>query len=256
MMRTLKTALLIAATVLLIPSITLAQESKNQALYIHEDLVKPSMIQEYEQVSKEFAEVCKKHQIQEVSWVVASTTTGRYLNVSPIENMAELDKNVFAPLKEKMGEEAFGAIFKRFNACYDRHRDFVVYRNNELTYMPEDTSTPPEGENYRKWHFLYVTPSNIQSLKGKLKELKALFAKKGSKHYYSVYHSGFGTMGDYYVAVTSAKDAEDYAKKSKENQTLLGEEGKKLFDEVFDYVLEYEEEVGGMHPELGYSPIK
>ena len=252
-MRTLKTIFLIAAVLLLIPNTAQAQESKNQAFYVHEDQVKPSMTQKYEKISKEFMEACKKHNLQDISWQVASTSTGRYFNISPIENMAELDKNVMAPLSEKMGKEAFGDIFKRFNECYDKHGDYIVYLNEELTYMPEGINTATEGQNYRKWHYLHVTPGNIQNLKGKLKELKALFAQKGSKEYYRIYHNGFGNMGDYYLAVLSAVDAEDAIKKSKENQELLGEEGKKLFDEVFSFVNKYEVESGGMHPELAYS---
>ena len=252
-MRTLKTSLLMTAMLLLIPYVSIAQERKNQAFYVHEDQVRPSMIQEYEQISKEFKEACTKHNLQDVSWHVASTATGRYMSISPIENMADLDKNVMAPLAEKMGDEAFSDLFKRFNQCYDKHGDYVVYLNEELTYMPEGISTTTEGQNYRKWHFLHVTPDNIQNLKGKLKELKALFASKGSKEYYRIYHNGFGTMGDYYLAVLSAVDEEDYAKKSKANEVLLGEEGKKLFGEVFEYVYKYEVETGGMHPELGYS---
>ena len=50
-MRTLKTSLIITAMLLLIPYMSIAQESKNQAFYVHEDQVKPSMIQEYEQIS-------------------------------------------------------------------------------------------------------------------------------------------------------------------------------------------------------------
>lgn len=231
-----------------------AQESKNQAFYVHEDQVKPSMIEAYKEVSKEFSDACKTHKLQDVTWNVAATNTGRYLTISPIENMAELDKRVFAPLAEKMGEEAFGALFKRFNDCYDKHGDYIVYLNNELTFMPEGISTTTEGQNYRKWHYLHVTPNNVQNLKEKLKELKALYEKKGAKEYYRIYHNGFGNMGDYYVAVVSAKDAQDYARKSAENEALLGEEGKKLFDEIFKYVLKYESETGEMLPELAYSP--
>lgn len=244
----------ILSIVLLMPlAFSQAQESKNQAFYIHEDQVKPSKVQEYEQVSKEFAEACKTHKLPDVSWMTAATATGRYLTIAPIENMAELDKNVFTPLMEKMGEDAFTDIFKRFNACYDKHGDYVVYLNKELTYMPEGISTTTEGENYRKWHFLHVAPNNIQNLKGKLKELKALFEKKGSKEYYRIYHNGFGNMGDYYVAVIAAKNAEDYAKKSTANDVLIGEEGKKLFAEMFKYVLKYEVESGEIRPDLSYT---
>ncbi|MCM4169141.1 hypothetical protein KCTC52924_00092 [Arenibacter antarcticus] len=255
-MRTLRKVLIIAFLLVQGSILLHAQAEKNQAFYIHEDQVKPSMIQEYETVSKDFMEACKKHNIQDLSWQVASTSTGRYFNISPIENMAELDKNVMAPLAEKMGDEAFKDMFKRFNQCYDKHGDYIIYLNNELTYMPEGISITTEGQNFRKWHFLNVTPNNIQNLKGKLKELKALYAKKGSKEYYRIYHNGFGTMGDYYLAVVSAIDAEDYAKKSKENEALLGEEGKKLFQELFEYVNKYETESGGMHPELAYAPEK
>jgi hypothetical protein len=153
-----------------------------------------------------------------------------------------------------MGKEAFGDLFKRFNKCYDVHRDYIVYLNKELTYMPEGIDITTEGENFRKWHFLYVAPENTQSLKSKLKELKALFQEKGSKEYYRIYHNGFGSEGDYYLAVISARDAQDYASKSSENEALLGEEGEKLFGEVFKYVLRYETEEGEMRPDLAYSP--
>ncbi len=253
-MKTQKLKLLIPTLLLTLFVFGQAQETKNQAFYIHEDKVKPSMTQEYEKVSKEFAEACKEHKLQDLSWVSASTSTGRYLSISPMEKFADLDQNYFAPLSEKMGEEAFRDMFKRFDECYDTHGDYIVYLNNELTYMPEGATSIPENETYRKWHFLYVAPNNIQKLKGKMKELKALYTKKGAKEHYRIFHNGFGNMGDYYVAVVAAKDAEDYAKKSKENDDLLGEEGKKLFSEMFDYVLKYEVETGKMHPELAYSP--
>lgn len=253
-MRTKKVTLLIAALLLLPFGMLQAQESKNQAFYIHEDQVKPSMTEEYNKISKEFAEACKKHNLQDFSWNVASTSTGRYMSISPLANFAELDKNVLAPLSEKMGKDAFQDLFKRFNTCYDKHGDYVVYLNNELTYMPEGVSVTTPGENYRIWHRMNVTPENVQNLKGKLKELKALFEKKGSKEYYRIYHNGFGTMGDYYLAVISAKDAQELARKSAENEALLGEEGKKLFAEMFKFVLKYEVETGEMRPDLAYSP--
>ncbi|MDX1327095.1 MAG: hypothetical protein R3299_05270, partial [Arenibacter sp.] len=151
-------------------------------------------------------------------------------------------------------KDAWQDLFRRFNECYDKHGDYIIYLNKELTYMPDGININTEGQNFRKWHFLHVTPDNIQNLKGKLKELKALYASKGSKVYYRIYHNGFGNMGDYYLAVVSAVDAEDYAKKSKENEQLLGEEGQKLFQELFQYVHKYETETGSMHPELAYTP--
>ncbi|HCO84652.1 MAG TPA: hypothetical protein DIT95_14115, partial [Arenibacter sp.] len=128
-MRTLKKIIFIALVAMLVPFIGTAQGEKNQAYYVHEDQVKPSKIHDYDMVSKDFMEACKKHNLQEMSWQVASTDTGRYFNISPIENMAELDKNVMAPLAEKMGEDAFRNLFKRYNECYDKHGDYIIYLN-------------------------------------------------------------------------------------------------------------------------------
>ena len=41
-----------------------------------------------------------------------------------------MDKKALAPLMEKMGDEAFKDIFKRFNDCYDQHAEYIVLLNN------------------------------------------------------------------------------------------------------------------------------
>ncbi|TBW28915.1 hypothetical protein [Gramella sp. KN1008] len=230
-----------------------AQEAKNQAFWIHEDRVKPSMLAEYEQVAKGFADTCKKHALKDVQWATASMDDGTYLYISPIQNMADLDKNSFAPLREAMGDEEFSKIFQNFDKCYDSHGDYITVLNSELSYMPDGLTTETPGKDYRVWHRMDVTPSNIQNLRGKMKELKELFASKGSPMHYRVYHSGFGAMGNYYVAVVSAKDAQDYDRMAAENDELLGKEGQQLFEEMFKYVDAYSVKRGGMRPDLAYK---
>lgn len=227
--------------------------AQNQTFWIHADQVKPSKQAEYEQVSKDFVEACKKHDLKDSDWTTAHVDDGTYLSITPIANMADLDKNTLAPLREKMGEDNFRAIFKRFNECYDKHGDYVVTLNSELSYMPDGLTLNTPGQDYRKWHFLYVTPANSQALRAKIKEIQELFVKKGSKEHYRMYHSGFGTMGEYFLAVISAKDEQSYAKASEENDVLLGDEGKKLFAEMFALLDRYEVKTGNMRPDLGYT---
>lgn len=231
----------------------MAQETKNQAFWIHEDKVKPSMMAEYEQVSRDLVENCKKHDLQDVQWSVAQMDDGTYMSISPIQELADIQNMSFDPLREKMGDEEFSKIFERFNKCYDTHGDYVAILNSELSYMPDGLTPETPGKNYRVWHRLDVTPSNIQNLRGKMKELKSLFASKGSKMHYRIYHSGFGNMGNYYVAVISAKDAQDYDRMSAENDELLGKEGEQLFEEMFKYVDAYSVKRGGMRPDLAYK---
>ncbi len=249
-MKILKNALLTAILLVTASTFTVAQ---NQSYWVHTDQVKPSKQAEYEQVSKDFVEACKKHDLRDADFNVAHVSDGSYLSIAPVENMAAFDKNPLAPLMEKMGEEPFRALFARFNECYDKHGDAVIVLNNELSYMPNGMTLNTVGQDYRKWHYLYVTPKNSAKLRAKIKEITALYAKKGATEHYRTYHSGFGNMDEYFLVSISAKDAASYEKISDETQALLGEEGEKLMNEMFVLLDKYEVKSGRMRPDLGYT---
>ena len=209
----LKTTLLIAIMVMA-PFISNAQDM----FRIHEDVVKLSKVMEYESVVKEIITLVKKHNLQDADWFTLASNDSRYMYISSLANMAELDKPSFVEsLVEKEGKEVVSNLFNRMDKCYDTELDYVLRLNNELTYMPNGFTQTPEGENYRNNHLLYVSPGNRSIMKEKMKAVKELFESKGSKMHYRVYNSGFGTDGEYYMVAVAAKDAEDYARKSKEN---------------------------------------
>lgn len=234
----------------LVPLSMLAQE--NQSFWVHEDVVKPAKIMEYEAVCKELIGHMKTHDIKDGNWITTNTSDNRYLYVSPIKNMADLDKPVFASLAEKMGQEAMSDLFARMDKCYDVEHDYIITLDAGLSYQPGGINQTPEGENYRKFYYLYVTPGNRALIKEKMKAVKDMFASKGSKVYYRVYRSGFGTRGEFYMVAISAKDAVDYAQKGMANDALLGEDGNKTMWDLFSNLLRYEEYTGMMRPELAY----
>ncbi|MBT8259866.1 MAG: hypothetical protein KJN82_01015 [Bacteroidia bacterium] len=252
-MKTLKNTLFLALLMLLIP----IQNNAQKMYRVHEDVVKPSHVMEYENVVKELLDLVKKHNIQEAQWITAVTNNSRYLFVSPIENMAALDKpNFVSELVEKEGSEKIMALFNRMDKCYDTELDYIIYLNEELTYMPDGISQTVEGENFREFHFIYVAPGNRAVVKEKMKAIKALYESKASKVHYRVYNSGFGTDGEYYMVAISGKDSEHMAKKGKENMELLGEDGQNAMWGMYSNVLRYEKVEADMRTDLGYSPEK
>lgn len=245
---------LFVALLLLVSAEAIAQApAANQIFWVHEDQVKPSMTKEYEAVTKDFIAALKKHDIKETNFSTAKLDNATYLSISPVSNMADLDKNPLAPLAEKMGNEKFGELFTRFNKCYDVHKDYMVHLIENLSYMPDGLTTNTPGQDYRKWHFLHVTPENVPALREKMLEIKELYKEKDAKENYRVYRNGFGSDGDYYLVVISAKDAQSYAQTSDETEALLGQEGKKLFEDMMQYVKKYETETGFMRPDLAYT---
>ena len=236
--------------------VTNTLNAQNQMYSIHADYVKPAMEKEYVEITKAFLAECKKHNIQDADWTAARLDNGTYLTIEALPNMAALDVNSFAPLVDKMGKEKFQTLFDRYAKCYDKHGSYIIYLIKDLSYMPEGASAAIEGMNYRKYHFLYVTPATSKMVREKMKAIKEMYEKKGAKEYFRIYHSGFGTLEEYYVASISAKDEQAYAKQSDENDALLGEEGKKVFDELFKSISRYEVQTGKMLPELSYAATK
>jgi hypothetical protein len=247
-MKTIKTALLLMCIFCL--SINLSQAQKMYK--VHVDYVNPSKVQDYEKTALEFTEACKKYNPQ-TSWITTTTSDNRYMYVSPMENFAELDKDVFADMSKAMGDE-WGNIFKNFNTCYDKHGDYILTLDENLTYMPEGVTQTPEGENYRKFYFIYYKPENQGALYEAMTGVKELFKTKGSKEHYRVYRSGFGVTDSYYMVAISAKDEIDSATRGKANDEVLGESAGETFGKLMNATSKFEEFSGRMRPDLYYSP--
>ena len=248
-MKILKTTLLLAFILCLTFNLSQAQ---NKSYWVHQDNVKPSMVGEYEKITKEFNDACKKYNAQ-TSWITATTSDFRYMYVTPIENMADLDKRPFTDMAKAMGED-FGKMFERFDKCYDSHGGYIIILDEELTYMPDGISQTQDGQNYRKYFYLYYTPENRAKLREGMKAVKEMFASKESKEHYRVYRSGFGNMDSYYMVAISSKDEIDSATRSKANDELLGPDRYETFNKVMGYTSRFEEYSGEIRSDLGYSP--
>ncbi|MFH4966476.1 hypothetical protein V8G69_15850 [Gaetbulibacter sp. M235] len=246
-MKSLKTILII--TILLCISINLSHAQK--MYLVHVDYVNPSKLMEYNKIAKDFTDACKKYN-PEGSWITAVTSDNRYMYVSPLENFAELDKNTFSDMAKAMGDD-FGKMFKDFNTCYDKHGDFVITLDESLSYMPEGITQTQEGQNYRKYYFIYYKPQDQAALREAMKGVKGLFSEKGSKEYYRVYQSGFGVINSYYMVAISAKDEADSSIRGKANDELLGEGAKDVFGKVMSAAAKFEEVSGWIRPDLAYS---
>ena len=254
-MRTLKNALLtLCALMLLTINVQAQDDSKSQAFWVHEDVVKPSMLAEYEAVCKELVDNMKKYNIPEVNTLVSTTTDNRYLWVGPIENMAQLDKPIFATLSEKMGAENMGALFDRMDKCYDIEQNYIIHLDKESSYMPGGITQTPEGQDYRKFHYFHYTPENRAAVKEKVQAIKKMFTDKGSKVDYRVYRSGFGTRGEFYMVAVAAKDAADYANKIAANNEMMGEEWQSLYSSFIASLEKYEVFEGQIRRDLAYAP--
>lgn len=251
-MRTLKFKLY--ALLILFATGMQAQMEKPQAFWVHEDHVKPAMADEYEAVGKKLIENLKKHNIQDEQWITAQTADFRYLYLGPLNEMADLDRELFGSLAEKMGAENMGKLFSEMDKYYTKHLNYIIYLDQELSYMPGGITQMPEGKNFRKFYYLHTTPAMSKQLAEAMKGIKELYETNESAMEYRVYRSGFGAPNDFFMVAIADKDPLTYEQNSLANQALLGDAAKPVFDKVMEYVTKFEVIPGNMRPDLAYSP--
>ncbi len=253
----MRTAIKIGVVMLIafisISGIYAQDSSKYQVYYIHEDPVNTSMVAPYEKTATDLVANCKKVKLQD-GWLALTMEDYRYIYVSPIKDMADLDKNTFEPLEKSMGKDAYTKMFDDFNKCYDSHRDYIVVLNKELSYMPGGVNINPQGTPFRQFTYYYVTPQNFAKAHEIAKSFHDLYVKKGSKLQYRLYRSGFGEKENYYLVVVGAKSAEEYAKMSSENNALLGDEGKELYGKLLQITSGIKNVSGTAREDLSYTP--
>lgn len=252
-MRNLRLQLLMTC-MLLAPIFAFAQEKNYQAYWVHEDRVKPEATDRYEQISKDLVAACKQHAIKDNQWITVALEDNSYMYLSPIANFADLDKNSFATLAEKMGSENMGKLFSRYDDCYNKHGDYVVYLLKDLSYMPGGISQTVEGQNHRIMYYFYVSPDNDKNFREVQKKIKSAFEKHNSKMHYRVYRSGFGVMGNYYMVAVASADPGDLAKRGSENWELMKDDFEPLLKEMNKYTYKTETKRGWMRPDMAYKP--
>ena len=234
---------------------TQAQEkSKNTLFSIHEDVVKPSMISEYEAIGKELIAHLKKHKINGLKWITAMTDEFEYLYVTPLEKMGDLDKNYFAPLVEQIGAEELGDLFDRMDKCYERHGNYTLILDEELSYMPDGISQTQEGMPYRAFYYYHCNAENVKPLAGVAKEIKEYYASQNAPLHYRIYRSGFGVVGNFFMVAVSAKDPAHLAMINRENTEKLGEKRVELLNKALQYTSKFEVKNAWMRDDLAYKP--
>lgn len=230
------------------------EEPKSQLFFIHEDVVKPSMVSQYEEAVKGVVAKLKENNMTSLSHTVAMSEDFHYSYIYQIENMAALDANPWKELKKKIGEEAMEAMWKGYEGTYSKHKSFLARLQPSLSYTPETTSEESEAMNFRHWSFYYVNPDKGDEAREISKEWVALFTSKKIPTGYRMYTGGIGTEVPLYIVVQWAKNAAEFYAQNAKNNELLGEEGQALSEKTMAITKKFKQKDGWIRPDLSYRP--
>lgn len=230
------------------------EKPEGQLFAIHEDVVNPSRVADYEKAAKNLAALFEQHNINGMQYSAANSNDFVYIYISPVENYAGLDKMdaAFGELQQKMGEDAFNKAMNMFSDNYDRHRDYMVRLHPELSYKPEYGNNMADGMNFRHWNFYHVYPGKEAEIENIAMEWIDLLESKGIQQGYRLYTGGMGTDMPLVIVAHSALNATDFYTNEEKNMAALGEAGKKLMAKTMSITWKFESKDGMMRPDLSF----
>lgn len=251
-MRTVRNAVLLAL-VSLSATLALAQDQKPQYLVLHQEIAKPSMVQQYEAASKEFVALVTKHKalMPHFSVECIQGPDFTYTFVAPLKSMADMDaiNAEFGALAQAAGA-AWLDLNKRSGAATEYFKESVMALAPELSYVPAQPRLKPEEMAYRHVDLYYVRPGSEPEADALSAEFVKLFKAKNVSSGYSVYKSMLGPEMPLYAVAVGARDAADYHAEDARLRTLLGPEGQALFARAFAVTRRFESRDGLLRPDL------
>lgn len=236
--------------------IILAQEEQKitQPYVVYEDIVKPSMVMQYEETTKEYMALFAEQQYP-YPMNVYSTDDFHYYIVTPLENFTELDS--MYSLSNKVASNAgekWDAVWGKFAGTYHFDRAQIIIFSSELSYIPEEPRLNPEEGNFMYWGFGYVELGKEAETAELFKKYAALYKSNNISDGFNTFSGSFGTEQPVYLWTMNGKDPADFWNQRKAINEILGEEADALWGKLLKVLRKFEYKTGWFRPELSYIP--
>lgn len=234
-----------------------AQEQKPQLWFVEDMVVKPSKINDFEAVTKDFNAVFKKYGFPYPMNTYSSDDFHYYL-FYPVENLSDLQKayEIFGDIGKKLGEANLQALMKRQGDAIEYYKQYFLRTMPELSYLPKKPRLKPEEKSAFIWDIYYCVPGREKEVEELGKEWMQLLKSKNYNDEVLYYIGDIGTEFPVYYGVLFAKDFADLYAQNKKMWELMGDEGGKLYDKMMPLVRKREGKSGWYRPELSFTPEK
>lgn len=234
-----------------------AQMPKGQLWMVHQEVVKPAMVAQFEATSKEFVAMVKQHQAAapHFKFVCLQGEDMRFTYAVPIDNMAGVDaiNGEFGALVQAGGAK-FMEVLTRGNAAIESVGEWIVREDPEGSYMPASPRLKADEVGYYAYDFYYLWPGKEEEAKAIAKEFAQLYKSKNIADGYRIFWTVMGPDMPMLFAEIGAKDAADLAQMEAATQKALGAEGQALFAKANQITRRFERQRAWLRPDLSNFP--
>jgi len=227
-----------------------AQEKKEQLWLVDEEVVKPDMVDQYKEVSKDLLTLCKEENFPYTYnvWVKDYFTYILWYPIDELNDIAKIE-DAWDDIVEKFGEENF----KKFQDCIESQVSRVMANRLDLSYMPDSFKLSEEEVKYSKLQEIYVEKGSEKKVEELFKRANALLKEKGVEDANFIGVGKIGYEQPVYFSWSYGKNRIDLLEQRKKNGKLLGDEFKPINAELVKYLIRIEDVEDWWLKDLSYE---
>lgn len=246
------------ATILFPLAVFAADPPKMQLFIVHEETAVPSMVAQYEGVTKDLIKSFTEKKMTSPSFMVNTYMTSdfHYLYITPIANWAQMDtiSKDWMSAPEMVGKEKWAEMMKRGNAAMVSYDDTIAARRDDLSYVPENPRVKMEDEPFARVDYYYLKPGTEQEAEQIAKDYAKLFREKKIADGFTIYMAMSGHDLPLLVAVIPAKSPADFAATDEKTAAALGDALKALQGRALSITRRIEHKDSWYRPDMSYMP--
>jgi len=246
------------ATVLFPLAVFAADPPKMQLFIVHEETAVPSMVAQYEGVTRDMIKNFAEKKMTSPSFMVNTYMTSdfHYLYITPIANWAQMDTiwKDWMSAPEMVGKEKWAELMKRGNAAMVSYDDTIAARRDDLSYVPENPRAKMEEEPFARVDYYYLKPGTESEAEQIAKDYAKLFREKKIPDGFQIYMAMSGHDLPLLVAVIPAKSPADFAATDEKTAAALGDALKTLQGRALAITRRIEHKDSWYRPDMSYMP--
>jgi hypothetical protein len=232
-----------------------AEEQKPQFFFVVEEVVKPSMVAEFEEATKkEFALIAEQN--FPYACYTFNSDDYTYYYVWPLKDYADIGNLMkdWGEMVQKIGFKEWLALGERKGETFEHYKFWVMRHRPDLSYVQENPRFKPEEANFIYWSFCHVLPGKELEFENICKEWIEFDKKVNRMDSYDLYVGDIGTEMPFYFWTVRGKSAADFFNQQEIYGGKMGEEGMKLWGRTMALLRKFEDKTGYFRPGLSYIP--
>lgn len=235
------------------PSWAQKNASEWDFIYVREDIVKPSLTNEYEAALSDLKSLLTENKVSDFSYYAHLLDNFHFVHITPLKNLHDIEKGTMEFLAAKVKGKEFDLVWADLTATTAASRNYILRYRPELSYAPE-TIYWGKKTPYRRWNYLYFSPGFEKNIEKLLKAWKTLYEQKKVTSGFRIFSGFVGVERPLYIFTTWAEDPLDFQNNLAKVIEILGDDGAALWSETMTYVRVSETIEGWFLPQYSYVP--